>query len=107
MVKATLHAGEPLYGIDAVALAEKRPNVVITQGLCDVCAPTELQARGACASLGVRGCEEGGGERANGDSLGDNAIGKDGQCGAAFRLAGTACARGCWIPCCPQSPPSP
>lgn len=42
-------AGKPLYGIDAMQLAAKRPTVVLTQGLCDVCAPTEAQAAAACA----------------------------------------------------------
>lgn len=50
MVKGTFAAGKPLYGIDAEALAVKQPTVVITQGLCDVCAPTESQARSACKS---------------------------------------------------------
>jgi iron complex transport system substrate-binding protein len=51
MVKGTFAAGKPMYGIDSGALAAKRPTVVITQGLCDVCAPTEAQATAACAVL--------------------------------------------------------
>ena len=48
MVTGTFKAGDPLYGIDAVALAAQRPTLVITQDLCDVCAPNSAQAKAAC-----------------------------------------------------------
>ena len=53
MVKGTFAAGKPLYGINSAALAAQRPSVVITQGLCDVCAPTEAQAESALANAGT------------------------------------------------------
>ena len=64
MVKGTFAAGKPLYGIDASALADKQPTVVITQGLCDVCAPTEGQARAACSLAATSNSAERSGERA-------------------------------------------
>lgn len=56
-------AGKPLYGIEASKLAEKRPTVVLTQGLCDVCAPTEAQAAAACAEAHGQGEGAPGGDR--------------------------------------------
>ena len=37
-VRARLAAGEPLYGVDRARLVELRPDVIITQAQCDVCA---------------------------------------------------------------------
>jgi iron complex transport system substrate-binding protein len=37
-VKRTLAAGEPLYGIDGELLAQLRPDLIVTQAQCDVCA---------------------------------------------------------------------
>jgi len=49
-VRRRLHAGEPLYHIDMELIRELRPDLVITQSHCDVCAvtPADLE-RGACA----------------------------------------------------------
>jgi iron complex transport system substrate-binding protein len=49
-VRRRLHAGEPLYHIDLELIRELRPDLVITQSHCDVCAvtPADLE-RGACA----------------------------------------------------------
>jgi hypothetical protein len=40
-----------LYSIDNGAFRAARPSVVITQGLCDVCAPSAAQLSGAVAAL--------------------------------------------------------
>jgi iron complex transport system substrate-binding protein len=37
-VRASLHAGHSLYDIDAELLAQLRPDLILTQELCDVCA---------------------------------------------------------------------
>jgi len=37
-VRDLLAAGEPLYGVDAEQLAELRPELIVTQAQCDVCA---------------------------------------------------------------------
>lgn len=37
-VRSTLADQSPLYGVDVDVLAATRPNVILTQGLCDVCA---------------------------------------------------------------------
>ncbi len=49
-VRRRLHAGEPLYHIDMELIWELRPDLVITQSHCDVCAvtPADLE-RGSCA----------------------------------------------------------
>ncbi|MDP9115168.1 MAG: ABC transporter substrate-binding protein, partial [Acidobacteriota bacterium] len=49
-VRRRLHAGEPLYHIDMELIRELRPDLVITQSHCEVCAvtPADLE-RGACA----------------------------------------------------------
>lgn len=44
-------AGRPLYEVDASRVAELAPDLVVTQGLCDVCAVTEEQARATCGGL--------------------------------------------------------
>ncbi len=44
-------AGLPLYEVDASRMAELAPDLIVTQGLCDVCAVTEDQARAACGPL--------------------------------------------------------
>mgnify|MGYP000880101878 CR=1 FL=1 len=46
-VSAAYRAGEPLYRIDPVLLAELRPRLIVTQGLCDVCAVGEETVRHA------------------------------------------------------------
>jgi len=40
LVRGKLAAGEPLYEVDEAALAELRPDIVITQTHCEVCAVT-------------------------------------------------------------------
>ena len=49
-VRRRLHAGEPLYHIDMELIRELKPDLVITQSHCDVCAvtPADLE-RGGCA----------------------------------------------------------
>lgn len=50
-VKARLAAGEPLYGVNVDRLAELRPDLIITQSQCDVCAVSDKDlARAAAGS---------------------------------------------------------
>jgi iron complex transport system substrate-binding protein len=46
-VSAAYRAGEPLYRIDPALLAELKPRLIVTQGLCDVCAVGEETVRHA------------------------------------------------------------
>ena len=39
-VSAAVHEGRPLYAVDADLLARTRPELILTQGICDVCAVT-------------------------------------------------------------------
>lgn len=48
-VKALLKAGTPLYEVDAERLRELRPDVVITQAQCDVCAVSPAEVERALA----------------------------------------------------------
>jgi iron complex transport system substrate-binding protein len=54
-VRRRLHAGEPLYNIDAARIQALRPDVLITQAHCEVCAvtPGDVERSGACV-LGAR-----------------------------------------------------
>jgi iron complex transport system substrate-binding protein len=54
-VVARLHAGQSLYLLEDRLLAELKPDLLITQELCDVCAvssatPPPSASRGTCAS---------------------------------------------------------
>lgn len=51
MVGRRLAAAKPLYEVDEKALGEVRPDVVLTQGLCEVCAPTTGDVRAVAARL--------------------------------------------------------
>ncbi len=51
MVREQRAAGLPLYQLDALLLQRLKPDLVVTQGLCDVCAVTESQAHAACSDL--------------------------------------------------------
>ena len=53
-VKARMAAGEDLYRLDAGALAELQPDVVVTQDLCAVCAVDVAEVDDALAYLGCR-----------------------------------------------------
>lgn len=44
-VKSLLAKGEPLYSIDSKLIRELRPDVIITQAQCDVCAVSESDVR--------------------------------------------------------------
>ncbi|HLN14058.1 MAG TPA: cobalamin-binding protein [bacterium] len=50
-VESALARGEPLYRIDLDALAAARPDLLITQDLCDVCALPSLDVDAAVARL--------------------------------------------------------
>lgn len=54
-VRAKLAAGEPLYAIDAAALAALAPDLVITQAHCDVCAVGPVEVNAAHAFPGLEG----------------------------------------------------
>ncbi len=50
-VEAALARGEPLYRIDAETLAAARPDLLITQDLCEVCALPSLDVEGVVDRL--------------------------------------------------------
>ena len=51
-VRAAVAAGDGLYRIDTAKLLALKPDLVITQGLCDVCAASHLATARAVAELG-------------------------------------------------------
>jgi iron complex transport system substrate-binding protein len=51
-VRAALEAGEALYRIDHDLLRELKPDLVLTQGLCDVCAVNHKAVVAAAEALG-------------------------------------------------------
>lgn len=53
VVQDSVETGFVLYQIDEAAVAQARPNVIVTQDLCSVCAPTSSDV--ATALLGVCG----------------------------------------------------
>jgi ABC-type Fe3+-hydroxamate transport system substrate-binding protein len=50
-VRASLAAGESLYTLDAERLRELKPDVILTQDLCEVCSIDLATVRGVAASL--------------------------------------------------------
>jgi iron complex transport system substrate-binding protein len=50
-VTARLRAGESLYQVDEVLLAEIAPDIILTQDLCQVCAPSGNEITRALAAL--------------------------------------------------------
>lgn len=50
-VRAAVADGRPLFGVDAAALRELRPDVILTQGLCEVCAVEGGEARRLAEAL--------------------------------------------------------
>ena len=50
-VSETLQSGQSLYEVDTARLIELRPDLIITQALCDVCAPSKPQALKALEGL--------------------------------------------------------
>ncbi len=53
-VSERMQAGDTLYAIDEVLLRELRPDVILTQNLCRVCAPSGNELSRAVASFTVR-----------------------------------------------------
>ncbi len=51
LVRARLAAGRALYTLDAAVLEELRPDLIVTQALCDVCAVAEEEVRAAACTL--------------------------------------------------------
>ncbi len=54
MVGKRLASGGALYRVDEKALQDAAPDVILTQGLCEVCAPTTDDVRGVAAKLAKR-----------------------------------------------------
>ena len=52
IVRAALESGESLYQIDIELLRELKPDLIITQGLCDVCAVSHKAVVAAVEALG-------------------------------------------------------
>src|SRR5438477_3273431 len=53
-VTRRLHAGEPIYEVDAARLGQLAPDLVITQELCEVCAASPKDLAAALATLSRR-----------------------------------------------------
>ena len=53
VVRDCLGKGESLYTIDVETLGALEPDLIITQGLCDVCAVTEREVDGALCAVQV------------------------------------------------------
>ncbi len=51
MVGETLAKGDPLYRVDETALRAAAPDVILTQGLCEVCAPSVGDVRAVAKGL--------------------------------------------------------
>ena len=51
MVRERLRTSQPLYSLDASALQRLRPDLVVTQSLCNVCAVAEDDVRAAVRTL--------------------------------------------------------
>jgi iron complex transport system substrate-binding protein len=51
LVRQRLHAGQALYALDVPALEALRPDLIVTQALCDVCAVAEDEVRAAVRTL--------------------------------------------------------
>ena len=57
LVRERLRTERALYSLDLPVLEELRPDLIVTQALCDVCAVAELEVRAAaCALPGARAC---------------------------------------------------
>ena len=54
MVGKRMASGGALYRVDGQALQDAAPDVILTQGLCDVCAPTTDDVRAVAAKLAKR-----------------------------------------------------
>jgi iron complex transport system substrate-binding protein len=52
-VRAAAARGAPLYEVDELLLVSLRPDVIVTQALCDVCAVREADVRGIAERLSV------------------------------------------------------
>jgi iron complex transport system substrate-binding protein len=50
-VTSTVHAGTSLYHIDPTNLARANPDLILTQELCEVCAPAFSEVKEACRVL--------------------------------------------------------
>jgi len=50
-VTSTVHAGSSLYHIDPTNLARANPDLILTQELCEVCAPAFSEVKEACRVL--------------------------------------------------------
>lgn len=53
-VRDAARGGRPLFALDAAAIAALRPNLIVTQALCDVCAVNEADVRALATMLTPR-----------------------------------------------------
>lgn len=53
-VKECVREGQPLYELDTAAIDRLRPDLIVTQSVCEVCAVSEDQALGALEELTVK-----------------------------------------------------
>ena len=53
-VKESISANEPIFSIDMDAMAEAQPDLILTQGLCEVCAVPSTQVDEAVERLAVK-----------------------------------------------------
>jgi iron complex transport system substrate-binding protein len=51
LIRARLHTTRALYTLDLAVLRELRPDLIVTQALCDVCAVSEEEVRAAACEL--------------------------------------------------------
>jgi hypothetical protein len=51
LVSASLRSGDGLYGIDNAAVARAQPDLIITQDLCSVCAPSSRHVASALEAI--------------------------------------------------------
>lgn len=54
LVRDQLHTQQALYTLDMPLLESLRPNLIVTQALCDVCAVTDDEVQAAAKSLSTR-----------------------------------------------------
>ena len=51
MVSASMSTGSGLYGVDNAAMVQQNPDLIITQELCTVCAPSTQHVVGALEAV--------------------------------------------------------
>lgn len=54
LVSSSLTTGDGLYGVDNAAMAQQNPDLIITQELCTVCAPSTVHIASALEAVAQR-----------------------------------------------------